>query len=153
MYLFHAHLHFKIFYNAFKIEFFHPYIFLCHITLYWDRCNSSNLIRIDEDNDMYWLMLIMSKFSNNDFVLVVDSARKRMITFRSLNSERMRWSFTKIVCFFILVIWREFCLYYLFSNYNVTRVYVSMLNNFNFLIWIGAFEEFIYFYIFCLLLF
>ena len=51
------------------------HISVCHITLYWDGCNTSNLIRIVEvDKDVYWLMLIMLKFLDNDFVVVVDYA-------------------------------------------------------------------------------
>ena len=50
------------------------YIFVCRITLYWDGCNTSNLIQIVLDMDVYWFMLIMSKFLDNGFVVVVDSA-------------------------------------------------------------------------------
>ena len=49
-------------------------IFVCRITLYWNECNSSNLIQIVEDKGVCRLMLIMSKFSDNDFVVVVDYA-------------------------------------------------------------------------------
>ena len=47
--------------------------FVCRVTLYWNGCNNSNLIRIVEDKEVYWLMLVILKFPNNDLVVVVDS--------------------------------------------------------------------------------
>ncbi|KAA0038035.1 uncharacterized protein E5676_scaffold237G001590 [Cucumis melo var. makuwa] len=43
------------------------------LTVYWKDCNNSNLIQIVNDKDESWIMLVISKFSDNDLLIVVDT--------------------------------------------------------------------------------
>ncbi|TYK02522.1 uncharacterized protein E5676_scaffold784G00540 [Cucumis melo var. makuwa] len=43
-------------------------LFVSQLIVYWNGCNNSNLIRIVDDKDVSWLMLVMSKFSDNDLL-------------------------------------------------------------------------------------
>ena len=36
------------------------------LTVYWKDCNNSKLIRIVDDKDVSWIMLLISKFPDND---------------------------------------------------------------------------------------
>ncbi|KAA0066503.1 uncharacterized protein E5676_scaffold572G00320 [Cucumis melo var. makuwa] len=44
------------------------------LTVYSKDCNNLKLIRIVDDKDVSWIMLVISKFSNNDLLIVVDTA-------------------------------------------------------------------------------
>uniref|UniRef100_A0A9I9EL80 Uncharacterized protein n=1 Tax=Cucumis melo TaxID=3656 RepID=A0A9I9EL80_CUCME len=43
------------------------------LTVYWTDCNNSNLIRIVDDKHVSWIMLVISKFSDNDLLVVFDT--------------------------------------------------------------------------------
>ena len=43
------------------------------LTVYWKDCNNSNLIRIVDDKHVSWIMLVISKFPDNDLLVVVDT--------------------------------------------------------------------------------
>ncbi|TYK14069.1 protein FAR-RED ELONGATED HYPOCOTYL 3-like [Cucumis melo var. makuwa] len=43
------------------------------LTVYWKDCNNSNLIRIVDDKDVSWIMLVISKFPDNDLLVVVET--------------------------------------------------------------------------------
>ncbi|KAA0042312.1 protein FAR-RED ELONGATED HYPOCOTYL 3-like [Cucumis melo var. makuwa] len=44
------------------------------LTVYWKGCNNLKLIQIVDDKDVSWIMLVLSKFPNNDLLIVVDTA-------------------------------------------------------------------------------
>ncbi|KAA0047595.1 uncharacterized protein E6C27_scaffold115G00630 [Cucumis melo var. makuwa] len=44
------------------------------LTLYWKDGNNSKLIRIVDDKDVSWIMLVLSKLTDNDLLIVVDTA-------------------------------------------------------------------------------
>uniref|UniRef100_A0A9I9E199 Uncharacterized protein n=1 Tax=Cucumis melo TaxID=3656 RepID=A0A9I9E199_CUCME len=43
------------------------------LTVYWIDCNNSNLIQIVDDKHVSWIMLAISKFPDNDLLVVVDT--------------------------------------------------------------------------------
>lgn len=43
------------------------------LTVSWVGSNDSNLIRIVEDKDVSWLMLVLSKFTKKDLFIIVDT--------------------------------------------------------------------------------
>ncbi|KAA0067552.1 protein FAR1-RELATED SEQUENCE 2-like [Cucumis melo var. makuwa] len=47
---------------------------ICTLTLYWKDGNNSKLIRIVDDKDVSWIMLVLSKLPDNDLLIVVDTA-------------------------------------------------------------------------------
>ncbi|TYK22587.1 uncharacterized protein E5676_scaffold195G00040 [Cucumis melo var. makuwa] len=44
------------------------------LTLYWKDGNNSKLIRIVDDKDVSWIMLVLSKLPDNDLLVVLDTA-------------------------------------------------------------------------------
>ena len=74
-YMFHFHLSFPGFVKSIQGRLFlSSNFYVSHLTVYWDGCNNSNFVRIIKDKDVSWLMyLVLSKFQDNDLLVVVDS--------------------------------------------------------------------------------
>ncbi|XP_050944055.1 uncharacterized protein LOC127150391 [Cucumis melo] len=75
MYMFQFHRRFNNLQIISNVDFFpNLEVSVSRLTVYWKDCNNSNLIRIVDDKDVSWIMLVISKFPDNDLLVVVGTA-------------------------------------------------------------------------------